>query len=57
VLYVPLARVTGQQKYMDSALRAGDYLWAHYGVKGNYQGGCGGCVIFAAPGCTNRGTQ
>jgi hypothetical protein len=39
VLYVPLARVTGQQKYMDSAQRAGDYLWAHYGVKGNYQGG------------------
>jgi hypothetical protein len=39
VLYVPLARVTGQKKYMDSAIRAGDFLWANYGAKGNYQGG------------------
>ncbi|HEX4636437.1 MAG TPA: hypothetical protein VH189_09670, partial [Rhizomicrobium sp.] len=39
VLFVPLSRVTGDTKYMDAALRAGDYLWQHYGLAGNYQGG------------------
>lgn len=39
VLFVPLARATGDQKYMQAALKAGDYLWQHYGTAGNYQGG------------------
>jgi hypothetical protein len=39
VLFVPLARVTGEQKYMDAAIRAGENVWQNYGVKGNYQGG------------------
>lgn len=39
VLFVPLSRVTGDNKYMQAALRAGDYVWQHYGVAGNYQGG------------------
>jgi hypothetical protein len=39
VLFAPLARVTGERKYMDSAIRAGDNVWRNYGAKGNYQGG------------------
>ena len=39
VLFVPLARVTGEQKYMDSAIRAGDNVWQNDGIEGNYQGG------------------
>jgi hypothetical protein len=39
VLFVPLARVTGERKYMDAALRAGENVWKNYGVQGNYQGG------------------
>ena len=39
VLFVPLARVTGEQKYMEAAVRAGENVWQNYGMKGNYQGG------------------
>jgi hypothetical protein len=39
VLFVPLAGVTGERKYMDAARRAGDFLWRKYGTAGNYQGG------------------
>ncbi len=39
VLFVPLARVTGEHKYMDAALKAGEFLWQKYGTAGNYQGG------------------
>jgi hypothetical protein len=39
VLFVPLAEVTGERRYLDSAIRAGEYLWANYGVRGLYIGG------------------
>ncbi len=39
VLLVPLSQVTGQQRYMDAAIRAGENLWARYGVRGTYVGG------------------
>ncbi|HEX4027026.1 MAG TPA: hypothetical protein VHX18_05355 [Rhizomicrobium sp.] len=39
VLFVPLARVTGEHKYMEAALRAGEFVWQKYGTTGNYQGG------------------
>jgi hypothetical protein len=39
VLFVPLARVTGEHKYLDAALKAGEFLWRKYGAAGNYQGG------------------
>ena len=39
VLFVPLARVTGEQKYLDAALKAGEFVWQKYGTTGNYQGG------------------
>jgi hypothetical protein len=39
VLLVPLARVTGETKYMNAALRAGENVWRNYGIQGNYQGG------------------
>jgi hypothetical protein len=39
VLFVPLAEVTGQKKYMNAAIRAGEYLWAAYGIRGVYVGG------------------
>ena len=39
VMFVPLARITGERKYLDAALKAGEFLWRKYGVAGNYQGG------------------
>jgi len=39
VLFLPLARVTGEQKYRDAALKAGEFVWQKYGTTGNYQGG------------------
>ncbi|HEX4270506.1 MAG TPA: hypothetical protein VHZ32_03935, partial [Rhizomicrobium sp.] len=39
VLFVPLARATGERKYMDAALKAGEFVWQKYGTAGNYQGG------------------
>jgi hypothetical protein len=39
VLFVPLAEVTGEDRYLQSAIRAGEYLWANYGVRGVYAGG------------------
>ncbi len=38
-LLVDLKAVTGDKKYLDSAIRAGEYLWADYGTKGYYVGG------------------
>ena len=39
VLFVPLAEVTGQRKYLESAIRAGEFLWEKYGARGIYIGG------------------
>jgi hypothetical protein len=39
ILFVPLSEITGQQKYMDAAIRAGEFLWKAYGSKGVYVGG------------------
>ena len=39
VLFVPLAEVTGKPRYLESAIRAAEYLWANYGVRGLYIGG------------------
>ena len=38
-LFVSLARVTGQRRYLESASRAGEYLWSAYGSRGLYVGG------------------
>jgi len=39
VLFVPLTRVTGDNRYMEAAIRAGEFVWQKYGLAGNYQGG------------------
>ena len=36
---VKLSEVTGQQKYINTAIRAADYIWTNYGSKGVFVGG------------------
>jgi len=38
-LLVAMSQITGDKKYLESALRAGEYLWANYGARGIYDGG------------------
>jgi hypothetical protein len=38
-MLVRLSEETGDKKYLDAALRAGDYLWKNFGSKGDYVGG------------------
>ena len=38
-LLVALSQETGQAKYLESAIRAGEYLWATDGIKGLFHGG------------------
>ena len=38
-LLIAMSRVTGEKKYLDSALRAGEFLWANWGTRGIYDGG------------------
>ena len=38
-LLIAMSDVTGDRKYLDSAVRAGEYLWAAYGTRGIYDGG------------------
>jgi uncharacterized protein YyaL (SSP411 family) len=38
-LLVKLSEVTGQRKYLDSAIRSADYVWANYGSRGVFVGG------------------
>jgi hypothetical protein len=38
-LLVDLTKATRDKKYLDSAVRAGEYLWADYGTRGYYVGG------------------
>jgi hypothetical protein len=38
-LLVAMSQITGDKKYLDSAVRAGEYLWANWGVRGIYDGG------------------
>ena len=39
---VRMTEETGDRKYLDSALRAGEYLWANFGAKCVYLGATGG---------------
>jgi hypothetical protein len=34
-----LSRETGERKYLDAAMKAGDYVWTNYGSKGEFIGG------------------
>ena len=36
---VKLSEVTGQKKYINTAIRAADYIWTNYGSKGVFVGG------------------
>jgi hypothetical protein len=38
-LLVTLSRTTGDKKYLDAAIRAGDYVWQNYGSHGVFVGG------------------
>ena len=38
-MLVRLSEETGEKKYLESATRAGDYLWKEFGSKGDYVGG------------------
>ena len=38
-LLIAMSKVTGDRKYLESAIRAGEYLWANYGTRGIYDGG------------------
>jgi hypothetical protein len=38
-LFVSLTQITGQGRYLESAVRAGEYLWSAYGSRGLYLGG------------------
>lgn len=38
-LLVSLSKVTGNQHYLDSAVRAGEYVWENYGSHGVFVGG------------------
>jgi hypothetical protein len=38
-LLVRLSEETGQKRYLDSAIRAADYVWANYGSRGVFIGG------------------
>jgi len=38
-LLVSLSRVTGEKKYLNAAIRAGDYVWQNYGSRGVFVGG------------------
>lgn len=38
-LLVTLSQVTGDQRYLNSAIRAGEYVWDNYGSRGIYVGG------------------
>ena len=38
-LLVKLSEETGQKRYLESAIRAADYVWANYGSKGVFIGG------------------
>jgi hypothetical protein len=43
-LLVRMNKETGEKKYLDTAARAADYIWAAYGSKGVYIGATGGDV-------------
>jgi len=38
-LLVSLSRVTGDKKYLEAAIRAGEYVWQNYGSRGVFVGG------------------
>jgi len=38
---VRLSEVTGQKKYLDSAIKAAEFVWTNYGSKGVYMGATG----------------
>jgi hypothetical protein len=38
-LLTAFAKQTGEKKYLDAAIRAGEYLWQHNGQEGHYEGG------------------
>ena len=38
-LLVSLSPVTGDNRYLDSAIRAGEYVWDNYGSRGVFVGG------------------
>ena len=38
-LLTAFAQQTGDRKYLDAAIRAGEYLWQHNGREGHYEGG------------------
>ncbi len=38
-LLVSMSQVTGDRKYVDSAIRAGEYVWQNYGSRGVFVGG------------------
>jgi hypothetical protein len=38
-LLVRLSEETGQRRYLDSAIRAADYVWANFGSRGVFVGG------------------
>jgi hypothetical protein len=40
-LLVRMTEVTGQKKYLDSAIKAADYVWTNFGSKGVYLGATG----------------
>lgn len=38
-MLVSLSKVTGDKRYLDSAIRAGEYVWDNYGSRGVFVGG------------------
>lgn len=38
-LLVSLSQITGDQRYLDAAIRAGEYVWSNYGSHGVFVGG------------------